>query len=308
MPRTFDPSTLTVVYAEDDMVFREIALPAITKVGIKEDNILTAEHGLEALDYLNDLQDGNPGDAIVMLLDVNMPVMDGNTCAKKVRALEAEGKLRRLPFLVCCSSGVEQVTFGGGGDIYHITMPKPFSDKEVDLVLTKAKEWWQDEVSGAGAGGAAPAAPAAPAAAAPAAAAGGSARAGGGGGSFDIAEIDIIVGDPEPICRMALTTALTLVGCNEDLMVECDTPEEVVDALRDAQGKPEQPVMIFLSNTSWADSVTDECASLTRKPFVVCTSVDGDQGVAGFNACLPKQFQQVDLQKIVEDCRRWWMQ
>eukprot|EP00429_Kryptoperidinium_foliaceum_P116892 CAMPEP_0176292836 /NCGR_PEP_ID=MMETSP0121_2-20121125/56288_1 /TAXON_ID=160619 /ORGANISM="Kryptoperidinium foliaceum, Strain CCMP 1326" /LENGTH=306 /DNA_ID=CAMNT_0017633759 /DNA_START=120 /DNA_END=1040 /DNA_ORIENTATION=- len=304
-----------MVYAEDDMVFREIAVPAITKVGIKEESILTAEHGLEALNFLEGLQDGNPDDAIVMLLDVNMPVMDGNTCAKKVRALEAEGKLRRLPFLVCCSSGVEQVTFGAPGDIYDITMPKPFSDKEVDLVLKKAKEWW-NELSGSGGGafrggaGSSSAGGAGASAGNTAATGGMSAGGGGGGGrggTFDISEIDMIVGDPEPICRMALTTALTLLGCNEDLMVECDTVEEVADALRDAQQKKEHPVMIFLSNTGWADIVTSECGSLSRKPFVVCTSVDGDQGVAGFNACLPKQFQQADLQKIVEECRRWWM-
>merc|ERR1712127_701174 len=112
-----------------------------------------AENGREALTILQELQgEGLCNDPIIMLLDMRMPNMDGQTCASHVRSLHREGKLRRVPYVVCCSAGVEQVSFGGadGGDFtFDLTMPKPFSNKQVGLVLQNAEKWW---ATGAGIG------------------------------------------------------------------------------------------------------------------------------------------------------------
>lgn len=288
MPGGFDIDKLSIIYAEDDLVFREIAVPAIVKAGVNEDKILQAEDGVEALDHLNKLQDGNPTEPIVMLLDVRMPHMDGNQCAAKVKELIDGAKLKRLPFLVCCSAGVEQVSFGGenGSDnTFHITMPKPFSDKEVNLVLKKAKEWWS--AGGGGSGSASDAR-----------------GAGGAGASVDLSTVDTIVGDNEPICRMALITALTLLGLDEDLVTECEDADEVLEAVKKSQAKGSKPLLLFLGNPTWISTVT-KLAADAKKPFCVSTSMD-DCSDPNFHANLPRQFSQADLKNILDQGCAWW--
>lgn len=270
----FSISELHVIFAEDDLVFREISVPAIMKVGIPEARILQAEDGGDALQHLQSLQGGNPSEPIVMLLDVRMPGMDGIQCARKVKELKEQGKLKRLPFLVCCSAAVEQVSFGGE-EGFHITMPKPFSDREVDLVIGKSQEWWQS-------GGGMPS---------------GGLPAKSDCVPFDVSKMDMIVGDNEPICRMALITSLTLLGADEELIKECDTKEEVAMDLKEAQATP-GPLLVFLGNTGWVSAVS-ALGALRRKPFVVSTSVDGDRNEA-FNVTLPRQFNQDDLRKVLE--------
>lgn len=279
MARKFDVSALTIVYAEDDLVFREIAVPAIIKVGVPEKHILVAEDGQGALDHLLPLQGGDVNSPILLILDVRMPGMDGNECAQKVKELNDAGKLRRMPFLVCCSAGVEQVSFGGkgeGSEIFQITMPKPFSDKEVKLVLEKAEEWWMS-----GSGSAPEADPA------------------------WVRTLDIICGDQEPICRMALMTLLTTQGADAETVHECDDEDEVIDALTTAQGGDKnRPLVVFLSNTSWAGPVKK--AATSRVPFIISTSVDAERDADACNAALPRQCSQADLKLVLDRCRAWW--
>lgn len=239
-----------------------------------------------ALTHLKALQDGDPGEPIVMLLDVRMPGMDGIQCARKVKELKEQGKLNRLPFLVCCSAGVEQVSFGGE-EGFHITMPKPFSNKEVDLVIGKSQEWWQS-------GGGSPAGLIPQAATPPPPQV-------GGGVPFDVSKMDIIVGDSEPICRMALITSLTLVGADEDRVVECDTADEVATAIWEAQAA-QGPLLVFLSNARWI-SVVNGLAAVSRKPFMVSTSLGGNSD-PGFNMTLRQQHNQDDLRNVLEQYQR----
>ena len=74
-----------------------------------------ANHGQEALDFLNhsSLWRDNPeGEAVdVVLMDLEMPVMDGLTCARRIRELQRQGTfIRHVPLIaVTANARKEQV-------------------------------------------------------------------------------------------------------------------------------------------------------------------------------------------------------
>jgi len=63
-------SNFTVLITDDDFVCRAVLKHILKKIPCK---IEVAENGLEAITYL----DNNPNERILLLLDINMPVMDG---------------------------------------------------------------------------------------------------------------------------------------------------------------------------------------------------------------------------------------
>ncbi|KAI4764447.1 hypothetical protein E4T52_03328 [Aureobasidium sp. EXF-3400] len=83
---------LHVLVVEDNVINQRVMSQQLTRLGCAK--VYTANHGLEALDFLatTTFCNGNVPLSIV-LLDVEMPIMDGLTCARKVRELE---KLREI--------------------------------------------------------------------------------------------------------------------------------------------------------------------------------------------------------------------
>mmetsp|Transcript_45546 Transcript_45546/g.97670 ORF Transcript_45546/g.97670 Transcript_45546/m.97670 type:complete len:309 (-) Transcript_45546:213-1139(-) len=294
-----------IIFAEDDLVFREIASPALQRVGITDDRIHMAENGVEALQELEALQPGAVEEPILMLLDMRMPLMDGQTCALQVRQMCEDGKLRRVPYLVCCSAGVNQVAYGGedGADTtFHLTMPKPFSNKEVDLVLQNAEKWWLAGASVCGA----PAADMPAAGASPSSPSGAPPASSGPRGEFSVDQLELIVADSEPICRMALVTALTLLGVDEEKVVECDSEDEFVPALQAAQANRSDPLLVVLGNQQWLQQIKS-CGPLDRKPFVGCMSLGGDSiSDDGVDVVLPPGYQQPELKALLAKMQQWW--
>jgi len=66
--------------------------------------VYVANHGQEALDILEKTkaykgreEDGK--DISIVLMDLEMPVMDGLTCVRRIRELEAEGLIQNLPVI-----------------------------------------------------------------------------------------------------------------------------------------------------------------------------------------------------------------
>ena len=77
---------------EDNVINQRVMSQQLARLGCAK--VHTANHGLEALDFLSTttLRNGDVPLSII-LLDVEMPIMDGLTCARKIRELE---KLREI--------------------------------------------------------------------------------------------------------------------------------------------------------------------------------------------------------------------
>mmetsp|Transcript_51493 Transcript_51493/g.159703 ORF Transcript_51493/g.159703 Transcript_51493/m.159703 type:complete len:314 (+) Transcript_51493:55-996(+) len=308
----FDQAKLSIIYAEDEIVFREITVPAINKAGISQENLHVAEDGLAALEILDTLQ-ADAGAPLIMLLDVRMPKMDGMQCAKKVQELVAEKALKRVPFMVCCSSYVRQVSFEDDQGIFQITLPKPLGRKEVEMCIAKVSAWWAEEYGDGAAATPAPAAPAPAAPAAPTEPAGAAPAAGGTGGTpgssvplTDPGCLTLIIADDEPICRMAVQATLKLAGAREESTQEAEDEEEAMEIAQKIQAEsPDKPIAIFLGNPSWLPAL-QQLTSTGKPPFIVCTSVDGEQTHGDFNATLPKQSKQADVKQVLAQCLEWF--
>lgn len=94
---TFDNHLLIV---EDNMLNREIAVEILKEYGFTLD---TASNGQEALDKLN----SHPDRYDLVLMDIQMPVMDGLTCARNIRSSHNE-KLRSIPIVAMTANAFEE--------------------------------------------------------------------------------------------------------------------------------------------------------------------------------------------------------
>jgi signal transduction histidine kinase len=104
---------LDVLIVEDNLVNQKVLQKQLRNQGCTTH---VANHGGEALDILKTSRfwKGNEGTGIhisVILMDLEMPVMDGKTCVKKIRELESEGAIsKHLPVIaVTAYARVEQI-------------------------------------------------------------------------------------------------------------------------------------------------------------------------------------------------------
>lgn len=104
---------IKVLVVEDNLVNQRVLQQQLRHLSY---TVYVANHGEEALDQLKQStywqghkKDGNS--ISIVLMDVEMPVMDGLTCTRKIRELEKSGKLvRHVPIIaVTANARVEQI-------------------------------------------------------------------------------------------------------------------------------------------------------------------------------------------------------
>jgi len=86
----FSPSRFTVLLVEDESINRLTAARTLKRLGYQ---VLEAENGQEALSVLA----GHPAD--IILMDIQMPVMDGIECAHHIRNGEVPGQPKHVPIV-----------------------------------------------------------------------------------------------------------------------------------------------------------------------------------------------------------------
>lgn len=133
-----ESESFQVLLVEDNLVNQKVLCKQLQKVGC---TVHVANHGQEALDFMqsSNLWTNNPGGKAVdvVLMDLEMPVMDGLTCARRIRELEGKGTLiRHVPLIaVTANARKEQIETSLGAGMDDV-MPKPF---RVSELLTKMK-------------------------------------------------------------------------------------------------------------------------------------------------------------------------
>ncbi|KAI9872808.1 MAG: hypothetical protein M1830_001172, partial [Pleopsidium flavum] len=111
--RNVDKSSIKVLIVEDNLVNQRVLQRQLHNLSYV---VHVANHGGEALDRLKESRywqghEKTGLDLSVVLMDLEMPVMDGLTCARKIRELEKSGELvRHVPIIaVTANARLEQI-------------------------------------------------------------------------------------------------------------------------------------------------------------------------------------------------------
>jgi CheY-like chemotaxis protein len=90
---SLDPTTLHVLVVEDNLVNQRVLVKQLQKVGCI---VAMANNGVEALSHLSktEFQIAGGHKLSIILMDLEMPEMDGLTCVRRIREMEANGKVR----------------------------------------------------------------------------------------------------------------------------------------------------------------------------------------------------------------------
>ena len=119
-----------ILFVEDNEMNREIAVEILEEEGFIVDN---AENGAEAVEKVIA---SKPGDYDLILMDIQMPVMNGYEATRKIRALE-DRELAGIPIVAMTADAFEEdraLAFEAGMN-EHI--PKPIDIKKMKDVLAK---------------------------------------------------------------------------------------------------------------------------------------------------------------------------
>lgn len=116
-----------LLLVEDNMLNREIAVEILKEYGFTMD---TAANGQEALDKLNDMNRHYD----LVLMDIQMPVMDGLTCAKKIRS-SSNKKIRSIPIVAMTANAFEEDHEKALATGMNDFLTKPIHPKELIQIL-----------------------------------------------------------------------------------------------------------------------------------------------------------------------------
>lgn len=89
-----------ILYVDDDADDREFLKEAIQRTN-PEVEVALANNGLEALDYLSARKESNSQLPCLIILDINMPFLDGRETFERIKK---EQRLRQVPVIVFSSS------------------------------------------------------------------------------------------------------------------------------------------------------------------------------------------------------------
>lgn len=134
---TVNPADLHILVVEDNLVNQKVLRKQLEKLGSA---VAVANHGQEALDYLEQTEVWQGNEATgnrlsLILMDLEMPVMDGLTCVRCIRDLEEKGRIvTHVPIIaVTANARAEQIAMAMGSGMDGV-VSKPF---RVAQLITK---------------------------------------------------------------------------------------------------------------------------------------------------------------------------
>jgi CheY-like chemotaxis protein len=137
-------SHLHVLIVEDNLVNQKVLSKQLQKAGI---TVSVADNGIMALKHLEttEFQKANGIPLSIILMDLEMPEMDGLTCVGRIRNMEAEGVINRhVPVIaVTANVRVEQIAMARDNGMDDV-VSKPFRVPEllakIEALLKKMED------------------------------------------------------------------------------------------------------------------------------------------------------------------------
>lgn len=129
------PINTRILLAEDNEVNEKIAVMMLTKLGCQID---TAVNGLEVIDLLSREQYD------VILMDCQMPVLDGYEATRKIRAMEQDAGTKPIPIIAMTANamvGDREMVLASGMNDY---LSKPYTLVQLSEII---KKWCDSEAS-----------------------------------------------------------------------------------------------------------------------------------------------------------------
>ncbi|KAF6818148.1 histidine kinase hhk6p [Colletotrichum sojae] len=128
-------SKIRVLVVEDNAINQQIATKTIMKLGF---TVTAAWNGKEALEYMADAQKGKHAKPDIILMDVQMPVIDGYKCTHLLRHhVPYKAYVRDIPIVAMTASAIqgdkEKCTRAGMDDY----LAKPVKSKTLERMLVR---------------------------------------------------------------------------------------------------------------------------------------------------------------------------
>ncbi|APA09653.1 hypothetical protein sscle_05g044230 [Sclerotinia sclerotiorum 1980 UF-70] len=153
-----DYKNITILIVEDNLVNQRVLQKQLHRAGFVTE---VSNHGLEALHKLeassfwkheeNRGESGERTNISCVLMDLEMPIMDGLTCTKKIRALEADGTIvRHVPIIaVTANARLEQIETAlatGMDDVVSKPFRMPDLIPKVEVLVAKSRAMQDTEL------------------------------------------------------------------------------------------------------------------------------------------------------------------
>lgn len=142
------PSEIGVLVVEDNAVNQRVLKKQLQKYGYQ---VYVADHGLQALDFIKTTRRWHDAttseraaakDLDVILMDVEMPIMDGITCSKRIRELQREGSITsHIPIIAVSANArpeqINQTVLAGMDE----AVSKPFRIPDLTPKIDRLANW-----------------------------------------------------------------------------------------------------------------------------------------------------------------------
>jgi PAS domain S-box-containing protein len=129
----FNPKELHILVVEDNLINQKVLVKQLTKHGC---SVAVANDGVEALAFLSTTHylsaEGQP--LSVILMDLEMPNMDGLTCVRRIRKMEEDGEIRngkRVPILAVTANVRDEQVIAARKSGMDDLVSKPFRIAEL---------------------------------------------------------------------------------------------------------------------------------------------------------------------------------
>ncbi|MEZ8824554.1 response regulator [Vibrio amylolyticus] len=126
------PKDTRLLLVEDSKVNQRFAQALLEDLGFK---VVIAQHGADAIEFL--LDTANEAPIELVLMDCEMPVMNGYEATKSIRQGKAGDDYKQIPIIAMTASGTlgdEKICFTAGMNDH---LPKPISTQKLRLKLER---------------------------------------------------------------------------------------------------------------------------------------------------------------------------